>query len=46
MSLSLNTDSTDCEACKRLRKGTTWINEPPKCPKHRDNNVSFTGGWQ
>uniref|UniRef100_A0A6M3X5T9 Uncharacterized protein n=1 Tax=viral metagenome TaxID=1070528 RepID=A0A6M3X5T9_9ZZZZ len=23
----------DCEECKRMAK-TTWIGEPPKCPKH------------
>ena len=38
-------DTTDCEDCKRLQSGLTWIgNETPKCPKHSKNTVTFTGG--
>jgi hypothetical protein len=25
----------DCEACKKLRLGLTWIGDPPKCRKHK-----------
>ena len=25
----------ECEACKKLRKGLTWVGDPPKCRKHR-----------
>ena len=28
-------DEDECPACAALRTGTTWIGEPPKCPKHR-----------
>ena len=24
-----------CEACERLRKGLTWVGDPPLCLKHR-----------
>ena len=41
-----------CKACDALRKGTTWVGEPPKCAKHRkklkmeyygNGKVSFAG---
>jgi len=39
-------DNDGCEACKRIRSGVTWTGrKPPKCPKHRENNVTYTGGF-
>jgi len=28
-------EEEECEACKALRRGTTWIGNPPKCQKHK-----------
>ena len=25
----------ECEACKALRRGLTWIGVPPRCSKHQ-----------
>jgi len=37
--------SAGCDDCERLRSGLTWTgDEPPKCAKHKEHNVTFTGG--
>jgi NAD-dependent SIR2 family protein deacetylase len=28
-------DDERCDECDRLRKGTLWYGEPPKCWRHR-----------
>lgn len=28
-------EEDECEACKRLRKGLTWVGDPPVCREHR-----------
>ena len=33
----MNIEVIDCEECKRLARGLTWIpvdGQPPKCPEH------------
>jgi len=30
----LKIKENDCEACKKLRLGLTWVGDPPKCREH------------
>ncbi len=32
--MDFENDKTECERCEALRKGLTWVGEPPKCQKH------------
>ncbi len=41
----MDKEERECKACEALRKGLTWIGDPPKCRKHEEK-VEYNKYWQ